>query len=408
MIKRTMPPYDRHRWREWPLVVLSLSDTHAEAKLRIVTLARELCWRVLDLQYHGGDLPPGAAPSGAFVESLWGSPLVRKLQDRNCPVVRFGRFANPHDHELPAVIEDYPMAGRMAAEHFAEHKFRHVGFVGYAPMSDYTPLYDGFRTRADELGMNCHLLEFQPLVDPSMTPGVRQRHREREFVRWIRQMPKPLGLLGITNPRAAAYCALCLEAGIDVPGEVAVLGRGSNPVVCECAPVPLSTVDQGGGMHGAMAVQVLSSLMAGEPPPLGTVFVPPRGVVLRQSTDTLGTADPVVQRAVRFIWDNIEKNLSVNDIALATGVVRRTIERAFHNEIGRGVAAEMSRRRMERCCELLRNTNLTVAQITPLVGFRSKDYLHTAFRRVFNTTPRQYRLWNCPKSDRAPRSGDWD
>jgi len=41
---------------------------------------------------------------------------------------------------------------------------------------------------------------------------------------------------------------------------------------------------------------------------------------------------------------------------------------------------------------LLRTSDRPIADLAPLVGFKSTDYLHRTFRRAFGITPRRYRL----------------
>ncbi len=70
----------------------------------------------------------------------------------------------------------------------------------------------------------------------------------------------------------------------------------------------------------------------------------------------------------------------------------RKLERRFRKHMNRGINAELIRKRLERCCELLKSTDEPVARIARQVGFGSGEYLHTVFARTFGMTPRQYRL----------------
>lgn len=100
---------------------------------------------------------------------------------------------------------------------------------------------------------------------------------------------------------------------------------------------------------------------------------------------------------MRFIWDHIDLDLSVDDVALEVDVPRYKLERSFRKHLNRGVKEELQRIRMERLCELLRSTTLPMADLAPKVGFRSVEYLHNAFRKTYGTTPRAYRLQMTPK-----------
>jgi transcriptional regulator GlxA family with amidase domain len=94
---------------------------------------------------------------------------------------------------------------------------------------------------------------------------------------------------------------------------------------------------------------------------------------------------------MRFMWDHLDADLSVDEIAQEVALSRRQLERRFHACLGRGINAELRRKRLERCCELLRSTDLTVIDIAPMIGFGSDVYLHQAFKRVYGMSPVKYR-----------------
>lgn len=71
-----------------PVVWVSLGRD----KRPIVERARDLGWRVVDLAFYRGGLPPGPAPLGAFVDTLPDDPLVTELLALGCCVIRLGRF----------------------------------------------------------------------------------------------------------------------------------------------------------------------------------------------------------------------------------------------------------------------------------------------------------------------------
>ncbi len=191
---------------------------------------------------------------------------------------------------------------------------------------------------------------------------------------------------------AVRICTVCLVEGVDVPGEIAVLGHGNSVRVCECAPVRLSSIAMGGTRLAEMTVQLLQDLMDGKQTPTEPVIVPPEAVVVRESTDVLATADPIVAQAVRYLWKNLDQNIGVDDVASAVSVSRRSLEMRFSKAIGRSINAELRRRRLEQCCHLLETTEIPIADIVPMIGFRSQAYLHAAFRRTHGMTPRQYRV----------------
>lgn len=381
--------------RKRPLVIRShrpdQPNLSIPAELAIVEQARALGWDLLDLRFTNDVIPADLHVDGAIVDWLPDDPRAVQLRQIGCPAVRLARLPHPDDHLLPAVLSDQAATGRMAAENFADRLFRHIAYVGHNPWPmGHSPLFfDIFQDRSSELGCKCHLFR---LVEKTDLHGeAKFTKRANEVGQWLADLPKPVGLLAFNDTWGATLCTICRQIGLSVPEEVAVLGMGNNLLECEMAPVRLSSIDTAADEWGRQAVLLLDRLMRGETIESRTL-IPPRGVVVRQSTDVLAVGDPAVAKAMRFMWDHLEQDLSVENVANEVGVPRRQLERAFNCHLKRGIHAELRRKRLERCCELLRATRLTVADIAPQVGFRSADFLHATFKQAFGITPRKYRL----------------
>jgi len=372
------------------LVVVSV--VHRDALRAILELARKWEWDLLDLGFTRGSIPADPPPSGALVGCLPPDPLAKRLREMGCPAVRLGRLPHPEDDLLPAVLPDQATQGRLAAEHFAERGFKDAAYVGHDPWSDAQTVYEGFHERVEGLGLTCHLHQLKSGGLDDETNAARYERRVGEVGEWLDGLPKPVGVLTYGDGMAARLCTMCRRSGLTVPEDVALLGIGNDELICELSPVVLSSVDVNEEELGRQAAFLLRRLMAGEAASPAPVMIPPARVVARRSTEVLAVSDPAVARALRFMWDHLEQSLSVDNIAAEVGMSRRSLERAFRRELGRGVNAELRRRRLERCCELLKTTDTLIVDLAPLVGFRSADYLHAAFRRAYGTTPRRWRL----------------
>jgi LacI family transcriptional regulator len=201
-----------------------------------------------------------------------------------------------------------------------------------------------------------------------------------------------VGIFTYHDAMATRICHYLEVAGLSVPEQVAVLGMGNDELTCDCASVPLSSVDPNSLQQGRVAAGLLDRLMDGEPAPEGPVLVPPAGVVTRHSTDVLAVPDATTAKALRYLWGHLAEPLSVRKVAEAVGVSRRKLDQDFRVHLGRSVIEELNRKRIERCCELLTGTGQSVVSIAPQVGFRTEPYLFRVFRKHMGMTPRQYRL----------------
>jgi len=359
----------------------------------LLSLARQRDWQLVGLSKFDGLLPNTISVAGAIVTWLPAEPEVADLLEAGVPTVRIGHLPHPDDPRVPAVVTDLSACGRIAAEHLAERGFKHVAIAQRQVHSDNESLFEAFTARAEQLGCHCHRLTMDQgeLVARSIAGAERVKYEREVFSRWLAELPTPVGLLEVGDIAADRHTYWAIEAGLRVPEDVAVICVGNDEIICESALVPITAISCDYRRIAEAAVQMLERLMAGSSIEQTTVQVPPRSVVARRSTDVLAASDSNVAEALRFIWDHITEDLSVDQVAKHVGVSRRSLERLFHKDIGRGINAEFQRRRLERARELLVQTDLSIGQIAQTLSFSSQNYLYRTFRAAYGLTPSEYR-----------------
>jgi AraC-like DNA-binding protein len=102
-------------------------------------------------------------------------------------------------------------------------------------------------------------------------------------------------------------------------------------------------------------------------------------------------SDDIAERARRYIWNHSHRPLGVPQIAAATGVTRRTLERHFALAVGRTLRQELERVRVERARKLLEETSRPIKEIGYLCGFREPRALIRACHRWMGTVPGRLR-----------------
>ena len=201
----------------------------------------------------------------------------------------------------------------------------------------------------------------------------------------------PLGVFAYWDAVARQVLSACDVAGLVVPRQVAVLGVDNDPLLCELADPPLSSIDLGPRRIGTRAAEVLGAIMDGQPPPADHVRVPPLRVVERLSTDLVAVDDPDVAAAVEFIRGHAHKPIGVADIEGYVGVADRKLERAFRKRLGLTMHAELTRQRMQIAKDLLLRTDLTIEQIASRCGYANGPHLSKTFRKHAGVTPGRFR-----------------
>ena len=358
----------------------------------IARFARERGWR-MTLANRLARTPRGWAGDGALVTLRRDPAAVRFAEDltrRGIPVVDL--TLHRPDIAVPRAVPDYKCAGHLAARHFANLGLKRAAWFS-TEWSNVQSLFcegleEGMGAAATKRGRTeriilSELLPKSRLDDPdrfAATLGPR-----------LRALPKPTGLLAYNDEEAARLLSLCLDMGLKVPEEIAILGIGNDTFLCENQPVPLSSVDDELERSGYEGAALLERLMEGEPPPDSPVLVPCVRVVARRSTDTLATDSPVLRRALELLSADLRRVPSIPQIAKAAGVSRATLDRLFMRELGRPAHAELLRRRLAEARELLRETTLPVAEISDACGFCNPGYFAVAFTRAEGATPAKWR-----------------
>ena len=358
----------------------------------IARLARERGWTLM-LESEFSRPPRGWRGDGAIV-TMKDSPklaaFVQELRAAKIPIVNVsGQFSERH---IPGVCGDDPQIGRLAAEHFAERRFTSSAWFssnwGHVQQLRYTAFVKAWRSAVPDAT--------EPLrfVWSEHAP-VKTRMGWSELSRWlgdsINAAPKPLGVFAYSDYDASRVIAICRERGLDVPGEVAVLGVDNNPIICENQIIPISSVNHNMERIGYAGAALLDRLMEGGAAPKSPILIAPQGITLRRSTDTVAVNDPTLRAAMSFIAAHISEPIGSPQIADGIGISRLRLDRLFAKELKISVGREIMRQRLIQAKLLLRNTDAPLTRIAEQTGFCNAAYLANVFRRETGITPGSWR-----------------
>ncbi|MEQ9825950.1 MAG: XylR family transcriptional regulator [Puniceicoccaceae bacterium] len=297
---------------------------------------------------------------------------------------------------VPKIRPDNAAIGHSGAEHFLERGYRHFGFCGFQNEIWAAERRIGFVEALQLAGHDCHCLENEyPKVS---TPGWEEQE-ESEIGKWLESLPKPIAIMACNDMRALQVINACRNHGLEVPGEVAVLGANNETCRCELSLPQLSSVPLNTEYYGQKAAQMITSLIHGQPIGEKEVFVEPLDVVTRRSTDFLSIDDPHVSAALKIIRERACKGVNVDEITREIHVSRSLLERRFRKFLGRSPQAEIRNLQIQRIKELLRETDYTLAHIAELVGFEHPEYMCVVFKKSTQLTPNRYRQRVQGKSD---------
>lgn len=232
--------------------------------------------------------------------------------------------------------------------------------------------------------------------------------REREALgKWLAGLPRPMAIFAGNDLLSKFTLGACQGAGLDVPGDAAILGTDDDETLCLSTTPALSSIRLDFEGAGRMAVERLAALMEGprsraaaEAPERATRPRKPAvvrfgviGVARRGSTraDIVPGEDPRVAAGMDFIADHhADPLLGAGDVAAAMGIGRRQAERLFRSS-GKTIREHIEEKRLERVRLLLKTTDMPLRSIAEECGFASGLYLSHLFKNRIGKTPGEWR-----------------
>jgi two-component system response regulator YesN len=120
--------------------------------------------------------------------------------------------------------------------------------------------------------------------------------------------------------------------------------------------------------------------------------------ILEKITAQIGvtqkTVDDRIPRMLAFIEKNYEQDLRLEDMAEEFNFNYHYLSAYFHQNMKEGFSDYLNEIRTAKACELLENTDLSIAQISEKVGYSEHSYFCRVFKKVTGKTPSVYRRKN--------------
>ena len=333
----------------------------------IVRYAKEAGWILDASMAYSGRMPESRHCDGIISFHSDRADIMQRIHEAGVPTVDLS--LGDGIPGLPCVRHNNLEIGRQAARHLLERGYREIAYAGW------------FRY-ANDLGREAGLREVVEREGGRFT-----RIRVEELEARARELTKPAAIMFQNDMHAADGELRLLDAGFDVPHEIAVMGCDNDDLYFDTAPVPLSSVDSEVERCGYEAARLLDRLMSGEAPPKAPVLVPPSGVHERDSTRLIAIPHAPTSRALAAIRARFLEPLDLDEIARVSGLGRRRLEDHFKAHVGRTMAEELRRLRIDEADRRIATSDDKLADIAVSCGFSDGAHLTHAFRAAFGETP---------------------
>lgn len=306
---------------------------------------------------------------------------VQALVEAGIPSVAF-TYGRQHIADMGWACTNNTAISGAVANHFMSRGFRHFAFLGYEGLPWSEERRDCFRSALAAEGF---------AADAMSIPRRGELNSGERVARWLRRLERPVALMTANDELGQWGVRLCLESGLRVPDDCAICGVDNDPVVCGVCSPPLSSIGIDQYQSGYRAAALLDKMMKGEVSGEVTIAADVGELMVRQSSDLFAVEDDAVAKALRFMTDNAYRPVSVDEVARASGMYRRGLERRFHQHLSRTVNQYFRDVRAEHIAKILRESVLSLEEIAEQCDFAQASHLTRFFSAVRGETPSAYR-----------------
>lgn len=306
------------------------------------------------------------------------------------------------DQSLPCVLGG--SCASVAADYLVDLGRESVGFVYGCEAADafvkshYDALLKAVPSHAFEVQRFAHQpskpdLPFEYLADPE---------NEKALAHFLQKLPRPASVWCLSDYLGVLVIRVARSLGLDVPGELAVLGVGAYRIGRVADP-PLSTIPVPGEQIGAKGMSLLHAIALGKAPKDSGTFVIPCPPVLEQgSTRRALTTENIAGRADALMRQHANEGITVNEIAAMLSISRVTLTRHFQAAFNASPGERLRQYRLEQAKQWLSVDGLNVARIAGMCGFSEQGKFSNFFKRETGMSPTAFRRATsitCPDQD---------
>lgn len=209
---------------------------------------------------------------------------------------------------------------------------------------------------------------------------------------WLAGLPKPIALMAGCDWRAMHVLDAAQKSGLDVPGQVAVIGVDNDALLDAHSSPPLTSVHPDHAKIGFLAAKELQRMMNPRNRTVNRMTdVPPKGIVERESTRNIAPLSKLVNRAQQFISENACRGIETADVISHLGCSRNLADLRYKAAEGMTIRAAIEKARLDEVSRLLRTTRRSLKTIAAQCGFSSSCRLSHLFHERFGISPREWR-----------------
>lgn len=366
-----------------PHVLLALSRYDYRTHRGVAKFAAKHNWHLNCEMAITGKIPKDWQGDGIVTLLSDNHELVNYVTRADVPFVDLSIMRD--DIEALRVTADNDAIGKLAGEYFLQRGYKNYAF--YATTTDKVA-----RIRRDNF-----FEQVNAFANTISDWGIGENEKDWEskisiLKNQLLSASLPLALFAARDLDASIALDACIQANLNVPEQVAILGVDNNELITDSLQVPLSSINHDVERLGYEGASLLNSILNGESTDNHTQLILPTGVTTRRSTDYLAVNDEIVKKALTFMKLKFtQAKFALDEISDHCLVSRKTLDSRFNNALGHSIHTELNNMRMRSAVSALIETNTPVIDISNTYGFNTPQYFNSRFKTQFGVTPVAYR-----------------
>lgn len=288
--------------------------------------------------------------------------------------------------DIPNITGGYFEAGEIGAEYFLKKGFKNFAFYGFKNIVWSRERFIGYEKYLISRGHKVFHFDHDEAASRELW-----YYKPSALSQWLQSLPKPIAIMACDDERGQHITEACKHAKIQIPEEIAVLGVDNDKMTCNLSDPPLSSVELDTEKGGYETARLMDQMITGRINETYDVLVMPIQVITRQSTDIASANDKYIAKALKFIHQNIDNRINVDDVLKQVPLSRRALEKRFQETTGIGVYKYIYNLQIQKFAERLLETDKTIFEIALESGFNNSKNISRQFKQVKGCTPIEYR-----------------
>lgn len=217
-------------------------------------------------------------------------------------------------------------------------------------------------------------------------------NRRQQMKKFLRSLQKPAAVMAANDWTSLETLNCCRRTGIDVPGQICLLGVDDNELICTHAAPTLSSIRINHEKIGMELAKTLHRMLGRKWSPSNVLIGEMESSVTeRESTKPPVPAAHLIHKGLDYIKAHAGKPITVSDVVKHLGVSRRLAELRFAELHGSTIGDAIRSNRLERARVMLENSSLNIGRIAESCGFPSRRSAEILFKTRFGLTMGEYR-----------------